>query len=101
MLRITTITNEKFVLRLEGRLAGPWVNELEKTVSQAETLSLPIEVDVWDLTYADLAGERALSRLHRKGACFKGKGSYAEYLLRRLKIPMSSRRIVIDKGEVR
>jgi hypothetical protein len=92
VLRITTITNgAKVVLRLEGRLVGPWVKELEKDVSRSEELSLPLEIDVWDLTYADLAGERVLSRLHKKGALFKGKAPYAEYLFRQLRIPLVPR----------
>lgn len=91
VLRITTIKTDKVLLRIEGRLVGPWVKELEKTVSRAEALSLPLEIDVWDLTYSDSAGERALVRLHKKGACFKGKGPFAEYLFRQLRIPLLSR----------
>ena len=79
------------VLRLEGRLVGPWVDELRKTITGAEVLSLPLEIDVWDLTYADLDGEKALSQLHRRGARFKGKSPYAEYLFQRLRIPLFSR----------
>ena len=91
VLRITTITTDTVLLRLEGRLVGPWVKELEKNVSRAEALTLPLEIDVWDLTYADLAGERALSRLHKKGVSFQGKGPFAEYLFRQLRIPLLSR----------
>ena len=78
-------------IRLEGRLVGPWVKELEKDVSRSEALSLPLEIDVWDLTFADLSGERVLSRLHKKGTCFRGKSPYAEYLFRQLRIPLVSR----------
>lgn len=90
VLRITKITSvDRIVLRLEGRLVGPWVRELEKNVSHNEVL--PLEIDVWDLTYADLAGERVLSRLHQKGACFKGRAPYPEYLFKQLRIPLVSR----------
>lgn len=101
MLRITTITNDTVVLRLEGRLVGPWISELKKTILRAQVLSLPLEIDVWDLTYADLDGERALSRLHRKGARFKGKSPYAEYLFQRLRIPLLSRHAGFDDTEGR
>ena len=101
VLRITTTTSDKVLLRLEGRLIGPWVSELKKTVIRAEALSLPLEVDVWDLTYADLDGEKALSRLHRKGVRFKGKSPYAEYLFQRLRIPLYSRHAEADDDEAR
>ena len=99
MLRITTITGDKVVLRLEGRLVGPWVIELKKAVVRAQALSLPIDIDVWDLTYADLEGEKALSRLYRKGARFKGKSPYAEYLFQRLRIPLFSRQAAFDDSD--
>ena len=101
VLRITTTASDKVVLRLEGRLVGPWVSELKKTVLGAVALSLPLEVDVWDLTYADLDGEKELSRLHRKGARFQGRSPYAEYLFQRLRIPLYSRHAEADDDEAR
>jgi hypothetical protein len=99
VLRITTITSDKVALRLEGRLVEPWVNELRKSVSRAEALSLPLVIDVWDLTYADLDGEKSLRCLHRKGARFKGKSPYAEYLFQRLGIPLFSREAEFGESE--
>lgn len=87
------------VLRLEGRLVGPWVSEFRKTALRAEVLSLPLEIDVWDLTYADLDGEKVLCHFHRRGARFKGRSPYAEYLLQRLQIPLLSRHAGSDYQE--
>jgi hypothetical protein len=91
MLRITTITTDKVVLKLEGKLAGPWVDELMKTVLRTDPRRPPLEIDVWDLTYADINGEKALRWLHRMGVHFKGKGMFSEYLFHELKIPLCSR----------
>ncbi|HVO61725.1 MAG TPA: hypothetical protein VMT53_12375 [Terriglobales bacterium] len=88
MLRITAITSDKVVVKLEGRLVGPWVRELKKTILRTNGRCQPLEIDVSDLTFADEKGERALRWLHRMGAHFQGKEPFAEYLFQRLKIPL-------------
>lgn len=90
MLRITVLTSEKkVVLKLEGRLAGPWVDELRRTVV-AGAWCQPLELEVSSLTFVDEDGEQALSWLHRMGARFRGEGPLPHYLFERLKIPLSS-----------
>lgn len=88
VLRITANTSETVVVKLEGRLVGPWVNELKKTVLRTNGRCQPLEIDVSDLTFADDKGERALRWLHRMGAHFQGKAPFSEYLFERLKIPL-------------
>jgi hypothetical protein len=90
VLRITTTTGDKVVLKLEGRLVGPWVDELRQAVWRTSGWRQRMEIDVTDLTYADEEGEQALSWLHRMGARFRGQGLFPEYLLERLKIPLHS-----------
>jgi hypothetical protein len=86
VLRITLSTSEKKVLlKLEGRLAGPWVDELRKTVLQND-VRRPLEFDVSGLTFAESDGEQALAWLHGMGARFVGKGPFPRYLFDRLKI---------------
>ena len=99
MLRITNTTTDKVLLKLEGRLVGPWVDELKKTVWQTNGWRQPLEIDVVDLTFADEDGENALSWLHRMGARFQGKGPFSEFLFERLKIPLHSRQKVFDKRD--
>ena len=99
VLRITATTTDKVVLRLEGRLVGPWVDELRKTVWRTEGCRQPLEIDVTDLTYADEDGEKALSWLHRMGTRFQGKGPFSQYLFERLKIPLHSRQTAFGKGD--
>lgn len=67
MLRIT-IHNEAASTRfiVEGRLAGPWVEELKKcwqTVAHA----VPLLVDLSAMTWIDSEGRALLSEMHRQG----------------------------------
>ena len=73
MLRITA--NEKprvLSFRLEGRLEGPWVGELEQCwrgmVARAGTPAL--RVDLRGVTFVDAAGKAQLTAMHREGAKF-------------------------------
>jgi ABC-type transporter Mla MlaB component len=58
--------------RLEGRLEGPWVNELEQcwrsllNGEQRPTLC----VDLSGVTYIDAAGKARLAEMHAQGARF-------------------------------
>ena len=89
MLRISFITAGKVVLKLEGRLVGPWVEELRNTVWRTDGWREPLEIDVADLTFADDEGENVLRWLHRLGARFHGRGPFSGYLLDRLNIPLN------------
>jgi hypothetical protein len=99
VLRITVITSDKVLLVLEGRLVGPWVDELRMIASRNKGCSKPMEIDVSEVTFADEDGEKALSSLHTMGAVFRGKGAcYATYLFARLKIPLHCRRTLSRRG---
>jgi hypothetical protein len=99
VLRITVIPNETVGLKLEGRLVGPWVDELKNTVRRMNDWRKPLEIDVADLTFADEDGENVLAWLHGMGAHFKGKGPFSGYLLERLKIPLFSMDSISDKRD--
>ena len=88
VLRITPTVTDKVLLKLEGRLAGPWVEELRNTVWRTNGWRQPLEIEVADLTFADEEGENALLWLHRMGARFRGRGPFSGYLLARLNIPI-------------
>jgi anti-anti-sigma regulatory factor len=71
MLKITTLTNaESTVLRLEGRLAGPWVQELELCwgFTVGTTTNHPLSVDLSAVTYVDSDGKDLLKKIHQQGA---------------------------------
>lgn len=71
MLKITTLTNaESTALRLEGRLAGPWVQELERCWDSlvGTTTNHPVTVDLSAVTYVDSDGKGLLEKIHQQGA---------------------------------
>jgi hypothetical protein len=80
MLRITTQDDPRVVtLRVEGRLMGPWVAELEKCwrSALASAVSPPctpcpgpvtLRVDLSGVTFIDAAGKAVIAAMHRQGA---------------------------------
>ena len=73
MLRITADDQPRILsFRLEGRLEGPWVEELQKCwrglVARAGTPAL--RVDLTGVTFVDTAGKAQLTAMHREGAEF-------------------------------
>ena len=73
MLRITIHDNSSDVtFQLEGRLAGPWVRELEACwqVTRACQPESVLRVDLTGVTFIDAAGTACLAALHRRGAEF-------------------------------
>ena len=55
---------------LEGKLAGPWVKELELCWrSAAGTQQIyPVRVDLSSVTFIDVDGKELLGRMYREGA---------------------------------
>ena len=77
MLKITSLTNaESTVLRLEGRLAGPWVQELERCWDSivGTTTIHPLSVDLSAVTYVDSDGKNLLKKIHQQGSKLVASG---------------------------
>lgn len=77
MLKITTVTDaQSTTLRLEGRLAGPWVEELQRcwvsTVSAKTRHTL--SVDLSAVTYVDAEGKDLLKQIYHEGAKLVSSG---------------------------
>jgi hypothetical protein len=73
MLRITVHDNpQSLTFQLEGRLAGPWLRELEMCwQSTLARQRRPIlRVDLTGVTYIDAAGKVCLAAMHGQGAEF-------------------------------
>ena len=73
MLRITVHNNSQTIrLQLEGRLAGPWVTELDECWQRtfASKRQPNIEVDLTGLISIDPAGKTCLAAMHHRGAAF-------------------------------
>jgi anti-anti-sigma regulatory factor len=64
MLRITTHDDTgSTTLKLAGRLAGPWVTELERCWRAAggAQRGRPLRLDLTEVTFIDAAGKQLLS----------------------------------------
>lgn len=76
MLKITLHDSaSEFRLKLEGRLAGPWVKELElcwRTASST-TGGRRTVVDLADVDFVDHPGEHVLSQMHAAGVELVGE----------------------------
>ena len=69
MLRITTAEDpEAKTFLLEGKLAGPWVQELEACWRNDATGPPGRRIDLREVTFIDAAGKDLLARLHQDGA---------------------------------
>jgi len=71
MLKITTkIEVGVLLLGLEGRLAGPWVKELEVCWQSAAGTQqpYPVRLDLSSVTFIDEDGKDLLKKMYREGA---------------------------------
>ena len=68
MLKISEPTaNHDVILKLEGRLIGPWVEELRETCDARLKTSRRLKLDFADVSYADRAGVSLLMKLRASG----------------------------------
>ncbi len=84
MLRVT-IQQDAIELRLflEGRLAGPWVQEVELCWQRARSAiqGKTVIVDLSAVDYVDDDGERLLTVLHEHGAKLIACGPLTKHLV--------------------
>jgi len=88
MLKITiteTPTEKRWIL--QGRLVGPWVDELRtawKKMHRSQDVRACI-VDLNNVTFIDKFGERLLRAISRKGAQLIASGMYTKHVLEKVK----------------
>jgi len=74
MLRITTEDSaESAGIKLEGKLAGAWVHEVEIAwrAMKEKNAQKPITIDLFDVTFIDAEGKKLLKRMSKEGADFR------------------------------
>ncbi len=86
MLRITRIdvhTGEPgWTLKLEGKLVGPWVDELSRTFEAfPPTASGRLGLDLSDVTFIDSAGAKLLKLLIQEGVTIVACSGFVALLL--------------------
>jgi hypothetical protein len=84
MLRLTQIagTHRTQTIKLEGKLLGPWVDEVRKACPAGTDPSSRINLDLSALIFVDAAGERLLRDLIARGSEVLACSSYVAELLR-------------------
>jgi len=88
MLKISlTNGSEVTVVKLEGTLRQPWVEELERTWCQV-TSKAPADsvvVDLSDVTFIDSQGKKLLGRMFRQGAELRNGPLMTRYVVNQIK----------------
>ncbi len=85
MLRITpSEEGSVLILRLEGKLVGPWVEAAAQSWSQfrAGRSEGSIRADLSGLVFVDDAGRALLRRMHAEGCAFVGDNCYVEPIVK-------------------
>ena len=104
MLKITTQSDAKLTrLVLEGRLAGPWVEELARCWREvAGSPQNPVVVDLSEVTFIDPEGKAILTEMSQQGVKFHAAGCLTRCIvdeISRADCPESSRSSRKDKRE--
>jgi outer membrane protein TolC/anti-anti-sigma regulatory factor len=82
MLRVTTTEKDGTItLKLEGRLAGAWVEEFERCWRLAGSARQSPVVDLTGVTFVDAAGKRLLQQIYAQGARLVGTGVMTKSLI--------------------
>jgi anti-anti-sigma regulatory factor len=77
MLRLRTIlTPDETLLVLEGRLTGPWVEELERWWARLQETgdAARVRIHLDGVTFISASGKALLARLHDDGARLTARG---------------------------
>jgi anti-anti-sigma regulatory factor len=84
MLKITVEKNTRSTtLRIEGRLVGPWVGELERAWRDValEVSDGRVTVDLSDVTFVGEEGKVLLESMYAEGAKLKASGCVTRRLV--------------------
>ena len=69
-------------VKLEGKLSGPWVEELERSWTEhSPQASKNVIIDLTDVTYIDPEGKRLLARMVDRGVHFEGTHLMTKYVI--------------------
>jgi hypothetical protein len=88
MLRITNTTRPDGVtIVLEGRLAGPWVDELARcwTALTATHAAASVWVQLDAVTFIDAPGKELLRTMHKEGADLAASGCMIRAILEEIR----------------
>jgi anti-anti-sigma regulatory factor len=84
VLRITIQNaSNAVVLKLEGSVKGPWVEELQKAWLTSAIMSdgEPVSVDLGGVSFVDTRGRDLLLRMQKEGVVLKRASSFLRQML--------------------
>jgi hypothetical protein len=69
MLKISQVerAGQELVLKLEGRVVGPWVGELQRVCEPPLNAGNGLTLDLMEVAFADAQGVAVLANLQRRG----------------------------------
>jgi hypothetical protein len=84
MLKIseTKRTSHSVTLKLEGRVVGPWVDEVRQVCETLLSVGRVLRLDLTDVTFADASGVAALSGFKSRGVTFTNCSPFVEEQLK-------------------
>jgi anti-anti-sigma regulatory factor len=88
MLRVTTSADAgKTSFKLEGKLAGSWVDVMEQCWRRAvaEGVETPMIVDLSAITYVDARGTELLRQMHNSGVQLRSATCLGKGLVEQVK----------------
>ena len=85
MLKISEIkpTTRNVTLKLEGKVVGPWVEELRQICEALSSGGSRLELELADVSFADEPGVNLLTSLKKQGARLLNAPPFVEEQLRR------------------
>lgn len=82
MLKITDKSEATETLfELEGKLAGPWVDELRDCWRRSVAVDRPVKVVLKAVMFIDGAGKELLAEMHRQGAELVAEGCMTKAII--------------------
>ncbi len=84
MLKISQVetANHSVTLKLEGRVVGPWVGEMQKVCELVLVEERALILDLADVLFADASGISALSSLKSRGVSVMACSPFVEEQLK-------------------
>jgi ABC-type transporter Mla MlaB component len=84
MLKISQAgkSGQPFTLKLEGRLVGPWVNELQVICDSLLSEHRPLKLDLSDVAYADTEGVELLADLKLRQVTLENESPFLKEQLK-------------------
>jgi hypothetical protein len=84
-------------MRVEGRFVGAFAKDARELVTRCR-ISMPLVVNLSEVTFVDAVGEEVLTWLARIGGEFVAENCYPLHVCERLHLPMARKRAGVQLG---